>query len=173
MLLSCDPPASVRYQEVSPAGMYASVPVCFSSRQIALGDSETEVRSLFATAMDESWNGDIKQVSWKEYDAAAGVDSLITCRFLNGYLVDFRVFEKLEVEALNKEELRNSVAHLHPCIDEVMDVLNFGSNLMYLEETTAVSQFFKVVPFDNGYRGLMYGISYKGVPGLSDTVTFS
>lgn len=164
-LLSCTAPDTVQlsgYQGTPEQGLFASIPICYSTLPIALGDTLSEVREK--TQVYEELNPtnleEYSTLEWTEHHSENGTDSVIRCTFKNQRLVHFSSDTYLDELSPTKTELISRVDPMFTCMSEVRPILYFGKNLSYIQVDDALAQHYQILKQDSGYKGLKYEIGY-------------
>ena len=159
------PPQSVRdaddeWTQVSKALML-EVPSCYTNGMIKLGQTPDEVLAAVEIRPEEEVNGSKLFWKWKQHNAIAGTDTLITCTFDKSRLVELDAVTISEQSKSTKKELLDIVSSDLGCLQEIANVLLEGKNLSYIEEELSVLQEFRILKSDEGYTGIRYNLKYN------------
>lgn len=161
-----DAPENVRYTLNAPVEvdkrLMLDAPVCLGNTAIRLGQSPEMLKSQGIEAEVLEEEGSRLRLRWKMHDAFLAVDTLVTCTFEGGRLMAVEALSKWERQTTSKHEMLEHLKSAIPCIAEVQNVLEAGSNLSYTEEELGIRQELELYKSSEFYTGIRYRIAYCG-----------
>ncbi len=168
LLLLSAPPEEVRLQGFTgfnKSEKQAVVPVCYANHQLQLGVSIEKVSEAFNRSIDPDFDDyrSFQVAQWKEHMSDRGCDSLIKCTFKKGRLAALQIITTSRNQYNSKFELLQNLSSVYPCMQALLPVLNFGTNLRFEEENTAFYQSFKLLEINNKCNGVCYEMRYSDI----------
>ena len=163
-----DPPAYLRLSDTPETNyteqLISHVPACYANGTFKLGDDFSSVSEKSGPNAICSEKEGYSFLSWKEQNQVGNCDTLIHCTFRSGLLVAFSSLSRLKTPVFSKELILDDVQSEFNCISEIRQVLEFGKNLSYSEESLAFIQEFRLTTEGDKYSGLRYELRYPDAP---------
>jgi hypothetical protein len=163
VVVECTPPEEVRlinYTEAPGNGLFARIPVCYSPNPLQLGDSFSEF-SEYSGLSDpihsiETNDGIVK----KEYKPVNRRDTLLTCTFKEGRLIEVLSSTKLSQDFELAEDALLSLADEYPCLGDLGKWMDEQGKNCFTRHNDAFTEGFYLNQTNRGYTNFCYRIAY-------------
>jgi hypothetical protein len=162
LFVACTPPDEVRqsrYSEIPESGLFAHIPVCLFEGQVYLGDSYADFSSNSGLGEPEHIIENDCGVTKREY-MLARKDTLITCSFKGGRLIEVQSITHLPKNVTKVKDAFDTVSEVYPCAGELGTWMDKEEKQAYLRQDDAFRECFYLDKSELGYTKLVYKISY-------------